>query len=99
MSEASADQPVLPMTRDRLRALDPEFWTEERIDQQMRQWEFKLPSDPEELLAHARNASAYEQVMRGLNTDRREGRISEKEYQQRAHEANIKHFGEGSREG
>jgi len=99
MSEASADQSILPMTRERLKSLDPEFWTEERLDQQMNQWSYTLPPKAEDRIAHARNASAYEHVMRGLNTDRRVGSISEEEYQKRAHEANIKHFGEENQEG
>jgi hypothetical protein len=50
----------------------------------MKSWNHKQPSDPEEMLAQARNAAKHEHNMRGLNTDRREGRITEEEYQARA---------------
>lgn len=95
MSKEPGNQPKPQLTQEQLRALDPEYWTDERIDQQMGQWSYRLPTDPDEYLAHARNASAYEHVMRGLNFDRHEGIISEEDYQRLAQETNEKHFGDG----
>lgn len=88
------DESKPKFSRERLRKLDPEFWTDERLDQQFKQWNYKAPSDPQERLDLARRASSYEHVMRGLNADLKEGRITREEYQKKAQEANQKHFGE-----
>jgi hypothetical protein len=94
MLPESDNQQNQPLTPEQLRALDPEFWTDERIEQQMKQWSYQFPSDPNKLLAHAKRASDYEYEMRGLNYDLHKGRITEEEYQQLAEQANQRHFGE-----
>ncbi len=71
----------LPLTAEQLRALDPDFWTDEKIKHQMDLWSYQAPSDPNELLAHARNATAYEAAMRSLNYDLHTGNITYERYQ------------------
>lgn len=88
----SLKKPKPPITREELRNLDPEFWTDERIDAQMKSWTYQPPSDLGELLDLAHRGSRFEEEMRGLNTDRREGEITEAEYQERAQELQQKYF-------
>lgn len=86
------NKPKPPISREALRNLDPEFWTDEKIDAQMESWTYQPPSDFKELLDLAHRGSRFEEEMRGLNTDRREGDITETEYQERAQELQQKYF-------
>lgn len=54
-------------------------------------WNYRQPEDPETRLSYAQEGSRYEHEMRGLNTDRTNGDISEAEYQHLAQELATQH--------
>ena len=66
------------------------FFTPEEAESLVRSWSYRAPTDPAERAKHIRAGVEWERQMRLLNSDRRDGRISEEEYQARANQIDQK---------